>query len=172
MWTMALTVIKFFGGIFSSLWKLITKYPVQCLIVVALLILLWFTNKWAVERTTTRLNKEHAIYVGKVEKLAEERGKKIEEIEASSKQAGEEAKAIIDQQSRAMEAIAASYEVRLEEAQKTKKIQYVYIKVPGAFAPQTELIVEDGLVACRRLPSQFTKLVNDMVDQANKGASK
>jgi hypothetical protein len=172
MWTMALTVLKFFGGIFSTLWNLITKYPVQCLVVVALLVLLWFVDKWAVARTTTKLNKEHAVYVGKVETLAEERRKKIEEIEASSKLAGEEAKATIESQSRAISSIAATYEKRLEEAQKTKKIEYVYIKVPGAFAPQTELIVENGLVACRRFPSQFTDVVNEIVDQANKRASK
>lgn len=165
-----LAVWKFVSGFWSMLWTLITKYPLQCLAVIGVCILLWLTNKWAVERTTTRINKANAAYVQKVEKLADDRRLRILEIEANSKKAGEEAALEIGEKTKALEAAKSDYEQRLKLAQQNKKIEYVYVKVPGAKAESTQLIVEaDGEVACRRLPSTFSESVNHMVDVMNGG---
>jgi len=165
-------------GVWSSIVNIVTaivgfvfKYPIQVLLVVVALFAVHYSNKWTTSRVTASVTKElttkYEKQISTYKKEAEDRETRIKEIEESSKKAAADAKTEIAAKSAEVERVGSEYEAKLEQTRKDKKIEYVYVKVPGT-VDETQLILEDGQVACRRLPNAFGDTINNIVNVANK----
>jgi cytoskeletal protein RodZ len=159
---MFLTALMFVKGLFGGVVKFFSEHPMLLVMlsVSSLSLFIGFKIGYAWEE------KRYDALVVQVKADSEARAKKIEQVETDSKKAAEEAKTEIAAKTAAITAITTNYEKKLSEARKNPKIQIVKVPVPGAKEP-AEVIVENGTVECRNLPSVFTDTINDMVDIAN-----
>jgi hypothetical protein len=108
------------------------------------------------------------------------RNKRISELEGLSTILATEAEKLKNEKTAEILSIQSSYEARLKDAEKNQKIIRINVPVPmipGAVPSSpsasvtmtlsADLIIENGVVACRRLPSAHVQTINDMVKKAN-----
>lgn len=183
---MILTILRFFGGVFSAIWTFVTEaataalawcklHPKSALVILALavsnVITGWYFYGVGVDKTTASFktiiaDKDQQITKYKAD--IKERDEKILKVEADSKTAAEEAaKAIVSRKAELVKA-KNEFERKLAEEKKKRSVGTGSITVTNPVTNHPiEVTVEKDEVICGRYHDAFLDSINSMVGIIN-----
>lgn len=159
-------------SVLSLVFNAIKKYPWILICIVCVLLTAWAVRSYTVSKYEARLVKIQADNAKLI--ATKELEKKLStahyaEVADSTKTAAKLlAQELKDTQTQ-MQAIASEYEEKLKKAKTLGVIKVVQVQVTEAKNGSTELLVQDGEVACRRLPTELKDNLNELIERANLG---
>lgn len=159
-----LSVLTSFLGPLSKafvwLWKLVLKYPVVSILVLALAFV-WWSKDHQVKEATAKYDKLKS----ETDKEKKEREARVQQIEKSSVATANQVEVSTNQTVSTINKLSYGYQSSITNAVKTKTLVQIVTK---EIKSEDNVYREGDSVVCRKLPNEFVKSVNDMVKEANK----
>ena len=169
-------IFSFFSSLFTAVLKILTGIirwigdnPRLTIAIVVVSIVLFLDHWWGYARgeaknaaTVAELRAHLKVYADANTRQLE----KIQQVEASSKQAADQRESFKADTRQKLDTIVAGYEAQV--AAERSKTQVVYVTKPGTIV-KIPVYLEGEKVVCDQFPHAFVDKVNELVKEANKG---